>query len=623
MSTTKNIAWTTGTGNITVTYDGDGSGTITVSSDANNLHSDRSQSFTVRTTDGAVSRTVSISQVAKPYIDLSTAVVTAATQTYSGSALTPTPTVTLDGSTVPSTGYDVTYSNNTNAGTATITITGKGDYTGTATGSFTINKASRTLSFSDVYNVVVPNGTITKTATPSAGSGDGAVTYSIAATSVATVNSSTGAVTAGNSDGNTTVTATVAEGTNYLSATASYTLYVFATVHDFGYTGTVQDILLPPGSYTMQVWGAQGGSNAADSDYSIVAKEGGKGGYSTGVLSLTQEQTVYAFVGGQGASSGNGGWNCGGGNSTGSSENTSTSGDVTTYGTSRYACGGGATDIALVTSDMTYSSGHVNNRTDFSLLSRMIVAGGGSGGAMCLIRTTEPVTITDRSVADGVLTDTDYYGDSYSSGVLTLADGWDYEGYEVVDASVSGEVMIFSDTCSYSEGLFTIDNEGIYDNDVLTVSSFYDLLTLDVEHTEQEVTNRWNFHTGYAGGGANGKGYSSSYYGKQDAPGNKGYFGFGARMSVTAQKYAAGCGGAGWYGGGCDYDNRTSNYVQRSGGGSGWVNIAANASYRPSGYDALELDSGSTYDGTQTFAAPAGGTETGHAGNGYARITRN
>ena len=36
------------------------------------------------------------------------------------------------------------YSNNTNAGTATITITGKGDYTGTATGIFTINKAAPT-----------------------------------------------------------------------------------------------------------------------------------------------------------------------------------------------------------------------------------------------------------------------------------------------------------------------------------------------------------------------------------------------------------------------------------------------------------------------------------------------
>lgn len=76
-------------------------------------------------------------------INISAAVVTASNQTYSGRAKTPTPTVTLNGSTVPSSGYNVTYSNNTNAGTATITVTGKGDYTGTARGTFTIAKATR------------------------------------------------------------------------------------------------------------------------------------------------------------------------------------------------------------------------------------------------------------------------------------------------------------------------------------------------------------------------------------------------------------------------------------------------------------------------------------------------
>ena len=49
---TKNIAWQTGTGSITVTYNGSGNGTITVTSDANNLHSDRSQSINVKKIDG-------------------------------------------------------------------------------------------------------------------------------------------------------------------------------------------------------------------------------------------------------------------------------------------------------------------------------------------------------------------------------------------------------------------------------------------------------------------------------------------------------------------------------------------------------------------------------------------
>ena len=58
------------------------------------------------------------------------------------------------------------------------------------------------------------------------------------------------------------------------------------------------------------------------------------------------------------------------------------------------------------------------------------------------------------------------------------------------------------------------------------------------------------------------------------------------------------------------------------GGGSGFVNTYANRSYRPSGYTGLQLDSGSTYDGNTYFVAPGGGNETGHSGNGYARITR-
>ena len=64
-------------------------------------------------------------------------------------------------------------------------------------------------------------------------------------------------------------------------------------------------------------------------------------------------------------------------------------------------------------------------------------------------------------------------------------------------------------------------------------------------------------------------------------------------------------------------------YCKYSGGGSGWVNIAANAGNRPSGYTGLELDSGETKAGNTSFPNIAGtGNETGHSGNGYARITR-
>jgi hypothetical protein len=63
--------------------------------------------------------------------------------------------------------------------------------------------------------------------------------------------------------------------------------------------------------------------------------------------------------------------------------------------------------------------------------------------------------------------------------------------------------------------------------------------------------------------------------------------------------------------------------VHYSGGGSGFVNTSANSSYRPSGYVGLQLDSGGTYAGNTSFINTSGtGNETGHAGNGYIKITR-
>ncbi len=63
--------------------------------------------------------------------------------TYDGAAKTPAATVTLGGKTLAAnTDYTVAYSSNTDVGTATVTITGKGNYTGTKTASFTIGAAS-------------------------------------------------------------------------------------------------------------------------------------------------------------------------------------------------------------------------------------------------------------------------------------------------------------------------------------------------------------------------------------------------------------------------------------------------------------------------------------------------
>ena len=71
--------------------------------------------------------------------DLSGASVTAADQTYSGRALTPGVAVTLGGRRLASgVDYTVSYASNVGPGTATVTVWGRGNYTGSARGSFRI-----------------------------------------------------------------------------------------------------------------------------------------------------------------------------------------------------------------------------------------------------------------------------------------------------------------------------------------------------------------------------------------------------------------------------------------------------------------------------------------------------
>jgi hypothetical protein len=68
--------------------------------------------------------------------------------TYDSEAKEPGLTVSLDNTTLTENDYTVAYSNNVNAGTATITVSGVKTYTGTATQTFTIQKASLEFSVS-------------------------------------------------------------------------------------------------------------------------------------------------------------------------------------------------------------------------------------------------------------------------------------------------------------------------------------------------------------------------------------------------------------------------------------------------------------------------------------------
>lgn len=81
--------------------------------------------------------------------DLSSAVVEAPDQAFDGSAKEPEVTVRVGGKTlVRDVDYDVSYADNVAAGEATVTVTGKGNYTGIASGTFVI--AARDLAHVEV-----------------------------------------------------------------------------------------------------------------------------------------------------------------------------------------------------------------------------------------------------------------------------------------------------------------------------------------------------------------------------------------------------------------------------------------------------------------------------------------
>ena len=139
------------------------------------------------------------------------------------------------------------------------------------------------------------------------------------------------------------------------------------SVMNFDYTGSVQTATLTPGTYKLECWGAQGGnSNQSNGTYG----NGGKGGYSTGILNVSTNTTIYITVGGQGQNGVLNTRTAGGFNGGGDG-----------YGTNNYGVGGGgggASDISLMSPVFSHSTYFINNIRDTnSLLSRIIVAGGG------------------------------------------------------------------------------------------------------------------------------------------------------------------------------------------------------------------------------------------------------
>lgn len=83
---------------------------------------------------------------------------------------------------------------------------------------------------------------------------------------------------------------------------------VAQSTYTFNYTGGLQTINLPPGNYSVECWGADGG----DATNGTAPMSGGKGGYASGIFANPTTQVINVYVGGHGGNA-SGASNVGGG----------------------------------------------------------------------------------------------------------------------------------------------------------------------------------------------------------------------------------------------------------------------------------------------------------------------
>ncbi len=253
-----------------VTIKGVGKTTITATASEGTNYKKGSASYELTVTDGRV--------------DVSglTVALSSSSYTYDGNAKKPTVTVKNGSKTLVSgTDYTVSYSNNTNAGTAKVTVTGKGNYKGTATATFTIAKAAPVLTFA--------SSSLTKTLGDSAftnkltSTTDGTVTFKSDNTKVAAVNETNGTVTI-KGTGTANITASATAGTNYKAGSVQYKL----TVKDGGPIRSIsiaeknitmvygKERTLPTVTYTPSNTTDEKKVNWNSSDASVAKAESGK-----------------------------------------------------------------------------------------------------------------------------------------------------------------------------------------------------------------------------------------------------------------------------------------------------------------------------------------------------------
>lgn len=421
---------------------------------------------------------------------------------------------------------------------------------------------------------------------------------------------------------------------------------------NFNYTGAVQSITLPKGTYKLECWGAQGGNRSPDSASATVTGSG-LGGYSIGTLTLTQLTTCYIYVGGQGgmsSSTGNvkveGGFNGGG---FASHESTGEPGNG----------GGGATDVRIAQD---------------SLYARIIVAGGGGGsgeddetggygggetggagsGNTSLTQASQTSGGTNSfgfglggNTYNGGAGGGGWYGGASRYSVSSYSTGSDSEG----GGGGSGYVYTSSTAKNYPSGCLL--NSSYYLSNAQTIAGnnsfasptgssetghsgngYCRITVIECKNTAlyTRINNSMKKATAFYFKLNNNKMYGIGSANSNGAVMNFDYTGSVQTTTLTPGRYKLECwgaegggsesgggGGGGWYGGGA------GSYGTAGAGGSGYVYTSTTASNYPSGCllnSTYYLSNAQTIAGNQSFPSPTGGTETGHSGNDYVRITK-
>ena len=577
---TKQIAWQTGSGNITLTYQGRGDGTVAVQSDANNIGSARSQQITIETTAGSpvVTKNLTISQGACPI-----PVGTVLNYAYTGNAqsvLLPAGRYKLQcwgaqGGSVSgsytATGAKGGYSEGeltlTSPTTVYIFVGGQGSSAATSTtggmqnGGFNGGGgAPRICQYNsgDHYGISYPRP------------GGGATDISLVDSDVAYSNYRTN-----RSEASLLARQIVAGGGAGASARYTYstiTNTVSGSSTNGYYIGTIEDSeLLPLPVYSSQsnsFWytdGIRSANGFTLRKYRVNA--GQKYYFST---SFNKSANIWAVA-----------WYDVNGNMISyESDYKGSMSSATTFTDEEVTAPSGAYYLYLNT---TTSHNYYSCKT-YVLVEKGI--GPKSSSSYKYYRYPVTAGQTYHVEVGSFSADSGYhpiaFGGAISSGMIS--GGEYYSGWSQSSSGFNGDVTIPSGksymyiTCGTSNSAPTV--------------------TYTTTSTSSGTSNGTQVGGGISGGGTNP--------GTQSGGG--GELGKGANMTATNYRYASGGGGGGYYGGGASYDDVTMNMVNQSGGGSGFVSS--------------DLTNAQTKTGNTSFPSTSGGTETGHSGNGYARITR-